>query len=142
MAKRIISRILVLLAAFSVTISHIIPHHHHHENESIVCFADDQPEETDCCDGEHHSPDGNCCGVKSNLITQFGDSRKEESHCDCHADHLFHGGHLYILLAALPDPWVRLDEPLAKTYDYPPYSNLYHSVLTEGHIGLRAPPVV
>ena len=131
--------ILVLLTAFSVVIGNIIPHHHHHD-ESVICLADDLCCAEDCCES-HHSAGDDCCSAKTNLTTLFGDSRKEKVHCDCDSGHHFHGGHLYVILAFYTDTWFSKNQLSDKTYEYPPYSNLYHSVLTEGHIGQRAPPV-
>ena len=141
MAKKITFAFFTLLAAFSVVISSVIPHHHHHGDETHICFADDITENDHCCGGEHHAPDGSCCGVKANLLTHFGDSRKEEFHCDCDSGHQFHGGHLYVLLISLNKNELSVDILPATPYEYPPYSNFYHSQLTRSHIGLRAPPV-
>lgn len=133
------------MATLSVVVSTIVPHHHHHGDESVICVGSDLTHdhgaENCCCEhGGHQSADGSCCAVKSNLLTHFGDSRKENRHCDCDSDHDFHGGHISIALLSRYETAVPANVTPARKHEYPPYSNLYHSVLADGHIGLRAPP--
>lgn len=147
MAKRVTYMVLVLSTIFSIVAGSAIPHHHHHGDESVICFADDLHEEEPadgcaCAADGHHTTDGSCCGVRTNLVAHFGDSRKEELQCGCDSDHLFHGGHLYIILASLTENLFPANILPERELEYPPYSNPYHSVLTRGRIGLRAPPVV
>ena len=135
--------VLVFLATFAVVVGNVMPHHHHHGDETVVCFANDFPESEECCDHNHHATDGSCCGVKINLQAHFGDSRKHNASCDCCSTQHFCVGHLYFYISWLIPGW---DSPAAdkwpeKTSEYPPYSNLYHSIATSGHTGLRAPPV-
>ena len=142
MAQRKTSFLLALAIAFSVVISHVVPHHHHHGDETIICVADDLHDADDCSGDDHSSHSGcdDCCGLKNNLIVHSGDSRKEDVHCDCGGND-FHAGHFFILLAPIAETLPPTDDPLLLNTGYRPYSNLYLSVLAEGHIGLRAPPV-
>ncbi|MDR0955120.1 MAG: hypothetical protein LBM20_07060 [Rikenellaceae bacterium] len=146
MVKRFTFSLLVALAAVSVVIGSVVPHHHHHGREAQVCFANDQTDDQadaspGCCDGVHHAADGSCCGVKTNLVAPFDDSRRDEIACDCDGDHLFHGGHFGLLLAlSAENRWAESLPAKGARFDYPSYSPRFHSLLIASHFGLRAPP--
>ena len=128
---------ILLLATFSVLVSQVVPHHHHH-GEQTICLLDDL-NALESCD-HHHSAEDNCCSLKYNLTAYHVDQR-EEDNCPCDIDHDHHFGHLFAALLlqdayALPD-----NEPLPRSERHRPYLDHYLSVLNEGHLGLRAPPV-
>jgi len=144
MVKNIAYHFLVLTAIIAVVISVAVPHHHHGD-ETVICMGNDlhayeSDHCCDCCASEETASKGDCCNLKNNLITYQSDSRKEHFNCDCDSPQHFRGGDTFILISFLLDDSLLPVKLPDESYNFTPYTNLYHSVLTECHIGLRAPP--
>lgn len=133
MTKRIACILILLLTTTSMLAGLALPHHHH--PDSSICFIPDIHHDEDECD-HNHPVDTDCCSVKFTPQASQSDHRKE-SICPC-GEH-FHDIYILSFIAQqFTQPEITSLSPVPELFR--PFSNFYHSVLSDAHLGFRAPP--